>query len=119
MRVFNNASVWDAETQKWIESFKIDGIEVEEEIYFKEIEAEEYIIADECGCECENCCCEEEDFSDEEIAIISLVEDFADTVEGSDCDCGCALRNALMEVFTVGRNIGNREAEDSMREFLG
>lgn len=119
MRVFETKSIWDAEFQKWQEVYFIDNKHVEPEVYFEELAAEEYIIADECDCEI--CCCveDEEEFSDEEIAIIGLVEDFADTVEESDCDCGCALRNALMEVFNIGRNIGNREAEDSMREFLG
>lgn len=116
MRLFNNASVWDAENQKWIESFSIDNKEVDEEVYFEQIEAEEYIIVDEC-CECEICCCEEE-FSDEDKAIINLIEEYATEVENG-CECGCALRNILMDSFLTGRSIGSEEMKDSMREFLG
>ena len=60
MRLFETKSIWDAEFQKWQEVYFIDNKHVEPEVYFEELAAEEYIIADECDCECEDCSCEED-----------------------------------------------------------
>ena len=114
MRLFETKSIWDAEFQKWQEVYFINNEHVEDEVFFKEMETEERMVVDECCCECDD----KEGFSDEDIAIIGLIEDYADEVEDSDYDC-CTLRGILMDAFLTGRSIGNEEVKDEMREFLG
>ena len=36
MRVFNNESMWDAENQKWYDTYSINGKIVDEEIYHEQ-----------------------------------------------------------------------------------
>ena len=65
MRIFNNESMWDAENQKWYDTFYIDGNLVDEETYHEQLEVEMLVADDEmelkeefckcCNCEAEDC----------------------------------------------------------------
>lgn len=51
------------------------------------------------------CNCEEE-LEDWQKQIIDIVEDFADRIENDESECGCFLRNTLVDMFFIARQIG-------------
>jgi hypothetical protein len=77
-----------------------------------------YELNEECDGDCENCQYEEENNDDEIEEIIQLIENYADAIENDDSECGCFLRNTLLDLFCLGKRIGYQDARDEFRCFL-
>ena len=59
---------------------------------------------DEC-CECKCTCeCENEEFSDEQLEEIKIIEEFTDNI--MNIKCGAELRNELYRLYSMGKSIG-------------
>jgi len=85
-----------------------------------EYEADKYLMGDYCTWSWieivseddeEYCDCEDEELEDWQKQIVDIVEDFADRIEHEIendglCECGCTLRNMLVEMFYIARQIG-------------
>jgi hypothetical protein len=96
MRIFKTESIWDKENSKWLEIYAINSQEVEPDIYFQEIENEEYLddeesIVDENNCDgcCDNCNCETNQ----------------DELEDDECDCPICREEKFFHLLTGTLNI--------------
>jgi len=112
MRVFNNESMWDKETQSWLEMYTIDGFEVDEETYMEQFKVEELateednqdIIDPNCKCcncnndDCAdfNCTCGESDYcKDNELKNGNMFDD--ENYYECQCEDCIAMREAEFE----------------------
>jgi len=78
---------------------------------------EEYCDDDDCG-DCNECVCNQEEFTDQQIEEIKMIESFAYRIENVNCDCGCEMRNLLYELFSIGKNVGWNDHRDYMKELM-
>jgi len=121
---------YDDETLEFVASrFFIDGEEVDFETYQEFIvgleEANEdedygenpYEYDDDCG-DCNECVCNQEEFTDQQIEEIKMIEAFAYRIENVNCDCGCEMRNLLYELFSIGKNVGWNDHKCFMKELM-
>lgn len=122
MRVFTNESIYDKNTEQWVDYWAIDNAPVDSETFFQEVEKEENIIEepeDDCACSqddsCEQCncsecpgcdnleCCEENrDCKDENLEEICECPICQAEQEVQDLECHCSECN-----------------EDYMKDFIG
>ena len=79
-------------------------------------ECEEY-IDDDCG-DCNECVCNQEEFTDQQIEEIKMIEVFAYKLDNVNCDCGCEMRNLLYELFSIGKNVGWNDHKCFMKELM-
>ena len=121
---------YDDETLEFVASrFFIDGEEVDFETYQEFIvgleEANEdedygenpYEYDNDCG-DCNECVCNQEEFTDQQIEEIKMIEAFAYRIENVNCDCGCEMRNLLYELFSIGKNVGWNDHKCFMKELM-
>jgi hypothetical protein len=121
MKLFETEAFFD--NGKWEVVYSIDGKEVTEEEYDEELELEEVdddelvedneLVEECCDGDCENC---DEVIDEETEVIIEIIENYADTIEESECSCGCFLRNTLLDLFNLGRRIGWKDHRDYIKE---
>jgi len=115
MRVFKNESIWDKENGQWVESFMIDGKEVQEDVYYKELENEE-LVEDDCEQDkqdqCECCNCEDKDTcEDYECTCDELIEE-------NECDCiDCTLDRYVERIQEINGGCPNC-IKEVLAEFL-
>jgi len=75
---------------------------------------------DDCQeCKCNKCECNQEELTDQQLEEVRLIEEFSYIIENTLCDCGYELRDILFKLYSIGKNIGYKDCEDRMREFLG
>jgi len=98
MRIFNNESMWDAENQKWYDTYSINGKIVDEEIYHEQLEVEMLVADDEMEledesylckcCSCDNDDCDEsEDYIDNDLVIQCDCPDCVEQRRLDQCNC--------------------------------
>ena len=79
-------------------------------------EYEDEMMDDDC---CKNqyeCECDNDEFSDEQIEEIRIIEDFAYKV--MNINCGADLRNTLYKLYSIGKNVGRNNYRCFMRELI-
>jgi len=76
MRVFKNESLWDKETQDWVEYFFVDSLMVSSEEFYEQVACEELATEEDeplvIQCDCEDC-----------------VEQRRLESEEQECECSC------------------------------
>jgi hypothetical protein len=110
MRYFTSKSIYDEDTEEWLETYYIDGKLVSEEEYFEEMENEEYGVNYEDDDS-------EYELSDGEIEEIRLISEYRDKILESDGCPDCTLR-FLVDFANIFRNIGFEDAKVLMGSFL-
>ena len=76
-----------------------------------ENDGEDCDVCCECTCECEN-----EEFSDEQLEEIKIIEEFTDNI--MNIKCGAELRNELYRLYSMGKSIGWNDHCCFIRELM-
>jgi len=88
------------------------------DIFIPDYDEDEFEIEDECDGMIEESDCNKEEFTDQQIEEIKMIETFAYRIENVDCDCGCEMRNLLYELFSIGKNVGWNDHKCFMKELM-
>lgn len=124
MRIFSTKSMYDYESEEWVELYFIDDEEVSSEEYFDEVENEEIEICEACGELIEECeCCDdyddEEDDSDNSMEEENrLITECLDVVFDSNACISCSINNIIDLVYRF-KEIGRQDAIDQVKDFVG
>jgi len=130
MRVFKNESIFNQETQGWEEFYSISGEQVDFDTFSEQAEIEElateedeieqrrldaideaYDMSDECESA-------REEFTEDQVNDIAMVEHYADLIEDIEYTCGCELRNTLYNLLQTAKAIGFEDSREEMLDFL-
>lgn len=87
MREFTNKSLWDKESQEWVEFYAIDGQEVDADTFSEQAEIEELATEDESECQC--CKCSDSETCDEYVCTCDNGENNHDEEPEEDEICFC------------------------------
>jgi len=126
MRIFNNESMWDAENQKWYDTYSINNEPVDEETYHEQLEVEMLVADDEM--ELEESYDSRYDVSSECANCVGCDEHCGrgnhDEYENYECEdnelkeqCECPICQAEQEVKELDC-FCEECSEDYMKEFI-